>query len=149
MPQSFSSLHVHVVFSTKDRTPLIRPELASRLHPYLGGISNELACPAVAIGGMPDHVHMLVDLSRERTVADVVRTIKTNSSKWMRQELGERRFVWQTGYGAFAVNRSNLEDVKGCIADQAEHHRIRTFQEEFRMLLEKHGLEFDERYLWA
>jgi putative transposase len=149
MPQSFSSLHVHVVFSTKDRTPLLRPELASRLHPYLGGIARELACPAVAIGGMPDHVHMLVDLSRERTVADVVRTIKTNSSRWMHQELGERRFAWQTGHGAFAVSRSNLEDVKRYIADQPEHHRIRTFQEEFRMLLERHGVEFDERYLWA
>jgi putative transposase len=149
MPQSFASLHVHLVFSTKDRAPWILPPLAERLHPFLGGISRELACPAVTIGGMPDHVHLLLDLSRERTVADVVRTIKSNSSKWIHQELGERRFAWQTGYGAFAVSRSNLEDVKRYIVDQAEHHRIRTFQEEFRMLLERHQIEFDERYLWA
>jgi len=149
MPQSFSSLHVHVVFSTKDRTPLIRSDLTSSLYAYLGGIARELACPAIAIGGIPDHVHLLLDLSREHAVAEVLRSLKSSSSKWMHQEVGERRFAWQTGYGAFAVSRSNLDEVIRYIADQAEHHRIRTFQEEFRMLLGRHGIAFDERYLWA
>jgi REP element-mobilizing transposase RayT len=149
MPQSYSSLHVHVVFSTKDRRPWINARLVELLYPYLGGIARELGCPAVAIGGMPDHVHLLIDLARERAMAAVVRNLKAGSSKWIHQEAGERGFAWQAGYGAFAVSRSHVDDVKRYIMSQPEHHRTRTFQEEFRALLERHGIEVDERYLWA
>jgi REP element-mobilizing transposase RayT len=149
MPRSFASLHVHLVFSTKDRAPLIAPERAERLHAYLGGIARAADCPALVVGGMPDHVHMLVGLSRERTVSNLVRDLKANSSRWAREEFAHKSFAWQTGYGAFAVSQSNVAKVRRYVENQAEHHRRFSFQEEFRTLLERHGIAFDERYLWG
>jgi REP element-mobilizing transposase RayT len=149
MPQSFASLHVHVVFSTKRREPLITPDLAPRLYDYFGGILRAHGWVLVAAGGMPDHVHLLVSLGREISVAEALRTIKANSSKWIHETFANQRgFAWQAGYGAFAVSNSNVPSVKRYIANQAEHHRVRTYQEEFLALLRRHNLAFDESHLW-
>ena len=149
MPQSFGSLHFHVVFSTKSRQPWIEAELQSRLYQYLGGILRAEKSVLLAAGGMPDHVHLLVSLSRELSIAETVRLVKANSSKWIHRLFAERQqFAWQAGYGAFSVSFSNLPEVKDYIARQPEHHRVRTFQDEFRDFLRKHELEWDERYVW-
>ena len=149
MPQSFVSLHFHIVFSTKNRKPFITDDLQARLHEYLGGIVRADAGRLLAAGGMPDHIHLLISLSKQIALADAVRTIKSNSSKWIHETFPTQvDFAWQAGYGAFAVSFSNLDAVKRYIANQAEHHRKRTFREEFVALLERHEIEFDERYLW-
>ena len=149
MPQSFGSLHFHLVFSTKNRQPWIDAELQARLYEYTGGILRAEKSVLLAAGGMPDHVHLLVSLSRELSIADALRLLKANSSKWIHETFPQRRqFTWQAGYGAFSVSFSNLPDVKSYIARQAEHHRVRTFQDEFREFLRKHELEWDEQYVW-
>jgi len=149
MPQSFASLHVHIVFGTKNRAPLIDAELGPRLHDYIGGIVRARGSVLVAAGGMHDHVHLLCSLGRELSVAEALRDIKANSSKWIHDAFPKRHaFAWQTGYGAFAVSYSNVANVKRYIAQQAEHHRTRTFQEEFVALLRRHNLQFDESHLW-
>jgi len=149
MPQSFASLHVHIVFSTKSRAPLIASDLAPRLYEYLGGILRAHGSVLVAAGGMPDHVHLLCSFGREISVAEALRVIKANSSRWIHETFpNQRGFAWQAGYGAFAVSYSNLPTVKRYLAQQAEHHRVRTFQEEFLALLRRHNLRFDESHLW-
>jgi putative transposase len=148
MPQSFGSLHCHLVFSTKHRLPQITDELQPRLFEYVGGILRNHGCALVAAGGMPDHVHWLVSMSRTLAVADAVRIVKSNSSGWVHDQIGLREFQWQEGYGAFAVSYSSIEGVKEYIANQAEHHRVGTFQDEFREFLRRHHLEWDERYVW-
>ncbi len=148
MPQSFASLHCHIVFSTKHRQPLIRPEFQSRLFDYIGGILRNHSCALIAAGGMPDHAHLMVSLSRTLAVADSVRQIKSNSSGWIHEELDVADFQWQTGYGAFAVSYSNIDAVKTYLANQEQHHRAQSFQDEFRELLRRHDLDWDERYVW-
>jgi putative transposase len=149
MPQSFASLHVHMIFSTKNRAPTIQPDLQPRLFEYMGGIFRAKKCSLIAAGGMPDHVHLLVSLSREMSVASAVALAKSNSSKWIHETFVDKRdFVWQTGYGAFAVSYSNIDGVKKYLAGQEEHHRTRTFQDEFRAFLKRHRIEYDERYVW-
>lgn len=148
MPQSFGSLHCHIVFSTKNRQPYIEDDVQSRLFKYVGGIARNLKCPLIAAGGMPDHVHLLCSMSRTVAVADFVRAIKSNSSSWMHGDVGITEFHWQEGYGAFAVSYSNINSVKHYLANQREHHRVKSFQDEFRELLRRHELEWDERYVW-
>jgi REP element-mobilizing transposase RayT len=149
VPQSFGSLHFHLVFSTKNRQPLIDAELRTRLYEYIGGILRAEKLVLLAAGGMPDHVHLLVSLSRESSIAETLQLVKANSSKWIHTTFPERQhFAWQAGYGAFSVSFSSIADVKNYIARQAEHHRVRTFQDEFREFLRKHELEWDERYVW-
>ncbi|MCI0491709.1 MAG: IS200/IS605 family transposase [Planctomycetes bacterium] len=148
MPQSFGSLHCHIVFSTKHRLPQIEAELQPRLYDYIGGIVRNHGCCLVAAGGMPDHVHLLVSLSRTISMADAVRVIKANSSRWMHEDVGQRDFGWQDGYGAFAVSYSNVDSVKSYLANQVEHHRRQTYQEEFLELLRRHNLTWDDRYVW-
>jgi REP element-mobilizing transposase RayT len=148
MPQSFGSLHCHIVFSTKHRKPLIEPEWQDRLFEYIGGILRNHSCVLIAAGGTADHVHLLVSLSRTISVADAVRQIKSNSSGWVHGTLGLMEFQWQEGYGAFAVSYSNLDQVKAYIANQEEHHGRMTYQDEFRELLRRHQFEWDERYVW-
>jgi REP element-mobilizing transposase RayT len=149
MPQSLASLHVHLVFSTKHREPVITPDLAPRVYGYLGGVARGADSPLVAAGGVADHVHLLVSLGRQTCVADLVRELKSNSSGWVHETFPEHpRFAWQSGYGAFAVSKSNVGAVKAYIARQDEHHRKRTFQDEYREFLRLHELEWDERYLW-
>lgn len=148
MPQSLASLHCHIVFSTKQREPRINREVQPRLFEYMGGILRNHSCRLIAAGGMPDHVHLLVSLGRTLAVADAVRLIKTNSSGWMHDELAFADFQWQSGYGAFAVSYSQLEQVKSYLASQEQHHHRASFQEEFLELLRRHDLQWDERYVW-
>jgi REP element-mobilizing transposase RayT len=149
MPQSFASLHHHFVFSTKNREPFITEELQPRLYAYIGGIVRDTKSCLVAAGGMPDHIHLLVDLSRELAVAVALRLIKSNSSGWIHKTFPEQRaFAWQNGYGAFAVSYSNADSVEAYIASQAEHHRKQTFKQEFIAFLKRHKIEYDERYIW-
>ena len=149
MAHTYTHLLYHAIWSTKDRRPLIDPDLRARLFPYLGGIAAELGGKTLEIGGMPDHVHLLLCLPASVAIADALRVIKTNSSRWVHETWPERRtFAWQTGYGAFTVSRSNREMVAKYIAEQEEHHRRLSFQEEFMAFLKRHGVEYDERYLW-
>lgn len=149
MPQSFASLHCHLVFSTKNRKPLINQQLQPRLFAYIGGILKDLSCELVAAGGMPDHVHLLVSMPRTLSIADAVRAIKSNSSGWIHKEFTNLdAFKWQDGYGAFAVSYSNLGTVKAYLANQAKHHEKLSFQEELLQLLRRHDLTWDERYIW-
>jgi putative transposase len=149
MPQSFASLHCHLIYSTKNRVPLITGDIQPRLYGYWGGICQEQGNRLIAAGGTANHVHLLVSLSRDASVAEVVRDLKANSSKWIHETFpASRDFAWQTGYAAFAVSFSNIDQVKKYLARQAEHHRKQTFQEEFVAFLRRHHIEYDERYLW-
>jgi REP element-mobilizing transposase RayT len=149
MPQSFACLHHHLVFSTKNRAPLITPEIQLRLFDYIGGILRSEHCALVAAGGMPDHVHLLVSLCRQISIADTLLIVKSSSSRWVHETFPPfSGFTWQAGYGAFAVSYSHLDRVKEYLSRQAEHHRRISFQEEFIAFLQRHGIEDDERYLW-
>jgi putative transposase len=149
MPQSFSAMYAHLVFSTKQRAPSIRDEIASRLYPYFGGIVTSSKGVLLCVGGMPDHVHLLVSLGRESSLSELLRELKANSSRWIHETFPDQKsFAWQSGYAAFSVSHSRLPDVRTYIENQAEHHRVRTFQEEFLELLRRHDLTFDERYVW-
>ena len=148
MPQSFSALHCHVIFSTKHRQPQITSELQPRLFEYMGGILRSNSSALIAAGGVPDHVHLLISLGRTLSIADAIRLIKTNSSGWVHRELQFSDFQWQNGYGAFAVSYSNIDQVKTYLKNQEQHHRTLSFQDEFREFLRRHNLEWDERYVW-
>ena len=152
MPQSFACLHYHLIFSTKERAPLlvgVRRGGPSRLYAYIGGVLRNEHGTLVAAGGMPGHAALLVSLSRESSLSDVVRQIKSGTSRWIHETIPDlRRFAWQAGYAAFAVSYSHVETVKRYIATQADHHRNVTFQEEFLAFLRRHDLEFEGRYLW-
>lgn len=148
MAQSLACLHVHLVFSTKQRAPLIEDPIRGTLHAYLASVLQDLNCPAILINSVTDHMHILFDLSRTSAVSDVVEKLKTASSKWMKRQGGHARFAWQGGYGVFAVSESMVETVRRYIARQAEHHRKVTFQDEYRAFLERHRIAYDERYLW-
>ena len=149
MPQSFVCLNCHVIFSTKHREPLLLPDWASRLYQYIGGTIRAKGSVLLAAGGMPDHVHLGVSLGRQTMIADIVRDIKANSSRWIHETFDSLRgFAWQTGYAAFSVSQSNLDEIKRYIANQSEHHRARTFQEEFLLFLNRHGIRHDERHMW-
>jgi putative transposase len=149
VPQSFVSLNCHVIFSTKNREPLLLPDWTPRLYQYMGGTTRAKDCVLLAAGGMPDHIHLAVSLGRQTAVSDIVRDIKANSSRWIHETMDNLRgFAWQTGYGAFSVSQSNLDEVRQYIADQREHHRVRTFREEFVMFLKRHGMQYDEQHVW-
>ena len=144
LPSTHLCLHYHIVFSTKDRMPLIRDP--ARVHAYLGGVLKHLEATPLDIGGVKDHVHLLVGLKATHRLSDVLRTIKGESSRWIHEELGERKFGWQDGYAAFTVSRSLLDTVRRYVQNQEKHHRKRSFIDEYRELLAKHEIEFDERY---
>jgi REP element-mobilizing transposase RayT len=149
VPQSYTCLHYHLVFSTKNRVPAITPEIEPRLWEYLGGIVNHLGGTPIQIGGVADHVHLLVTLRQEPAIKDVLRELKAGSSGWVHDTFPDAHdFWWQAGYGAFTVSHSNIDAVKAYIANQKEHHAEFSFQDELRRLLQKHGIEFDEKYLW-
>ncbi|MEK7832516.1 MAG: IS200/IS605 family transposase [Acidobacteriota bacterium] len=148
MPSTHLSLHFHLIFSTKDRLALMHKDWRGRLHAYMGGIINDLGGVPETIGGVEDHVHLLVGLRATHRLADVLREIKASSSKWVHEELQKPLFAWQEGYGAFTVSQSQIEGVKKYIANQEEHHRKRTFQEEYLEFLQRNGVEYDEKYLW-
>ena len=149
MAHTFTNLLVHVIFSTKDRLPQIDPDLRPRLFPYMGGILRECDAAPLLINGVSDHVHLLIGLAAARSLADTMRILKTNSSRWVHEQWPARSaFAWQTGYGAFSVSRSNMTSVERYIANQEEHHRHLSFQEEFVAFLQRHGIEYHERFIW-
>lgn len=150
MPQSLSAVYIHLVFSTKDRRPLLTDEdLRSSLHAYLGSVSKNLECPPIRVGGVEDHVHLLCRLGRTITQADWVKELKRVSSIWIKdQSPALRDFSWQNGYACFSVSQSNLEAVTDYVARQKEHHQKNGFQDELRILLRKHNLEWNEDYVW-
>ncbi len=145
---SFISVHVHCVWSAKNRDPSLHSKLRERLWPYLGGIARENKMKALAIGGAADHVHIVLSLPATLSVAKTVQLLKGNSSKWIHETFpGMRSFEWQEGYGAFSIGVSAIDATKAYIRNQAEHHRRRTFREEFERILRKHGFDFDESML--
>jgi len=149
MPQSFACLHHHLIFSTKHRAPLITADLQPRLFEYIGGILRSQRCALTAAGGMPDHMHLLVSLDKGISISDTLRIVKANSSRWIHETFPAlSSFAWQAGYGAFAVSYSHIGRVKNYLGKQAEHHRKVTFQEEFLTFLKRHGIAYDERYVW-
>ncbi|HTX21062.1 MAG TPA: IS200/IS605 family transposase [Candidatus Aquilonibacter sp.] len=148
MSSTHLSLHYHVVFGTKHQRPLIAAEWRPRLHAYLGGTAKTLDIVPEAIGGVADQVHLLLGLRATHRLADVMRDMKRASSAWVHETIGEKDFEWQDGYGAFTVSVSLLETVRHYIAHQEEHHHKQTFQEEYVELLQRSGVEYDERYLW-
>ena len=148
MPHSYVSALFHCVFSTKERRKIITPDLQKRLWPFMGGIARESNMKALAIGGTQDHVHFLLSLSSTVPIAKAIQLIKGGSSKWIHDTFPSHRdFVWQEGYGAFSVSISHVRDTITYIQTQEEHHRQKTFQEEFLRFLKKHGIEYDERYV--
>jgi len=148
MPSTHLSLHYHLVFSTKERRPWIVSDWRDRLHAYLGGIVRGEGGVALAVGGTADHAHLLVRLRAIHRLADVVKHVKADSSRWVHEALSFTPFAWQEGYGAFTVSLAETGRLQRYIADQDVHHRTRSFQEEYIALLREHGVEFDEHYLW-
>lgn len=150
MPQSLSAVYLHCVFSTKDRQPFLSDaDLRAEMHAYLGGISKQLDCAPLIIGGVADHVHILARQSRSIALAEWVKELKRVSSLWIKERAPSfREFAWQGGYGVFSVSTSGLESVEHYIATQEEHHQKQSFQDEFRAMLTKHRIEWDERYVW-
>ena len=148
MPSTHLSLHYHIVFSTKNRAPVIATAWRERLHAYLGGVVRHVQGVPEAAGGIADHVHLLIALRATACLADVVRDVKAVSSRWVHEEIGHRSFAWQEGYGAFTVSASQRRAVRLYIAKQEEHHDQRTFQEEYLELLKRSGVEYDEQHLW-
>ena len=147
MPSTHLSLHYHIIFSTKERRRMIADTWRNELHAYIGGIIKNMNAIPEAIGGPGDHAHVLVGLKATQTLAEVVRQMKRGSSEWIHQH-GVRKFAWQEGHAALTVSPSQLVKVKQYITNQVEHHRNRTFEEEYVWLLRLSGVEFDERYLW-
>ena len=150
MSQSLCGVFIHLVFSTKNRAPLIVPGIRDRLYEYLGGILSQKGCTPVLQGGVADHVHCLFVLNPVPGLSEIIRELKAGSSKWIHESFPEQSgFAWQAGYGAFSVSASNLEGVKRYIAAQEEHHRKGTFQEEYVSLLKKYDIPYDEKYIWT
>lgn len=150
MPQSLANVLLHVVFSTKQRKPFLKtPALRDTMTGYLIGTLQNLDCPSIIVTPVADHVHILCNLSRTLSIAKLIQDVKTSSSARIKEEGGAAEdFAWQNGYGVFSVSQSNKEKVEKYIANQEEHHRRRTFQEEYRELLIRHEIEFEERYVW-
>ncbi len=149
MPSTYSNLLYHIIFSTKDRQPLITPALQEELYLYVAGIVRGQNGLPLEIGGVPDHLHLVIRINPDVSVSEIVRLVKANSSKWVNERAaGMGRFAWQRGYGAFTLSFSQLSAVRRYVRSQAEHHRVRTFQDEFVTFLTRHGIEFDERFLW-
>jgi putative transposase len=150
MANTNTSLHYNVVFSTKNREPLIARNIENRVWAYIGGIARKHKMTALQVGGIEDHIHALVTAPATLSPSQIAQFLKGDSSKWIHAEFsGMGRFAWQDGYGAFTVSRSSIPPVIAYIQNQRDHHRKKSFQEEYRELLEKHGIEYDERYIWG
>lgn len=150
MPQSLAKILVHTVFSTKARRPFLHDrDLRTEMHAYLGGILANRDCQPIIVGGVADHVHLLCALSRTEDAATMVKEVKRSSSLWIKSKSTELNdFSWQSGYGIFSIGFSQIPTVKRYIANQEEHHRKMTFQDEMRSLLTRYQIEYDERYVW-
>jgi REP element-mobilizing transposase RayT len=149
MPQSLARNLIHLVFSTKNREPVLTEHVRAPLCAYTSAVVRDLDSHVIAMNAWHDHVHILFELSKNQSLARVVMEAKRATSKWIKtQGKGFSNFHWQSGYGAFSIGQSSVDEVKAYIANQAEHHRVKTFQEEFRSFLKRYQIEFDERYLW-
>jgi REP element-mobilizing transposase RayT len=149
MPQSLSNVIIHIVFSTKYRTPWLVKPVREHAHAYIASIVRDMGCECYRAGGVADHIHIAVRLSRTITIAQLVEEVKTGSSKWMKTQGAELKdFTWQRGYSAFSVYFREVDRLLAYIDGQEEHHRKRTFQDEYRDLLTEHGVAFDEGYVW-
>jgi REP element-mobilizing transposase RayT len=150
MGHTYTSQLLHCVFSTKNRLPLLSAEIRPRLHAYLGGVARENEMKALAVGGVEDHVHILLSLKATMPLSKAMQLIKGGSSLWMHETFPQiTDFAWQEGYGAFSVGISQIDDTIAYIARQEEHHRKVSFQDEYRAILKRHGIEWDERYIWG
>jgi REP element-mobilizing transposase RayT len=150
MGHSFTSSLYHCVFSTKERRRCITSELQTRLWPFLGGIGRENRIKALAVGGVEDHIHVLLSLPSTASIAKAIQLLKAGASLWVHETFPEHRgFAWQEGYGAFSLGISQVESTRAYIESQAEHHRKKTFQEEFLEFLKRHGMDYDERHVWG
>ena len=148
MANTFFSLHYHIVFSTKQRQRFLHGEIKERVLAYLGGIAKENEAKPVCINGMEDHVHLLLEIPPKHAISKLVQQIKGGSSKWIHDTFADlRAFAWQDGYSVFSVSKSAMPEVIRYIENQEEHHRQKTFQDELRLLLERHGISYDERFL--
>jgi len=150
MAQSLSAVYLHLVFSTKNRYPFLRDAvIRNEMHAYLGGITKTLGCPPLIVGGVEDHVHLLCRMARGITQSDWVKEIKRVSSIWIKhRDPASAGFAWQAGYGVFSVSAWMLERTREYIVNQEPHHHQQTFQDEYRALLGKHGIEWDEHFVW-
>ena len=146
MPQSLSFVLIHLVFSTKDRAPLLTPNITAELNPYLASVARDVGCECSRIGGVEDHIHLAIRLSRTTTVANLVEQLKTCSSKWLKPK--SRNFAWQRGYSVFSTSPSALDPLLHYIDTQEHHHHKQNFQDELRALLKRYGVEHDEQHLW-
>jgi len=150
VPHSYVSCYIHYVFSTKNRRKIISPEIKERLWAYMSGIARENNMKTLSVGGTSDHVHILLDLPSTMSVAKAIQLIKGGSSRWISETFPTlSKFAWQEGYGAFSIGVSGIESTIAYIQSQEEHHRARTFEEEFLAFLEKHKIAYDERYVWG
>lgn len=147
MAHTYTSLYTHATFSTADRQPLITQEVRARLHAYIAGVSRALKALPLSVGGVSDHVHILVKTPPHLALSDFARVVKANSSKWM-NETFTNRFAWQRGFGAFSVSKSNIATVAAYIREQEQHHRVHTFEEEFKALLDRNGVEYELNFLF-
>ena len=149
MSQSLVKNYIHIIFSTKNRQPLIYAPIESELHSYLAGICKALECYPLKVGGYNDHIHILCMLSKKIPLVTLIEEVKSNSSKWIKTK-GQslKTFYWQEGYGAFSVNPSQVDTVTEYISNQHQHHSKKTFQDEYRSFLKKYKVDFDERYVW-
>jgi len=149
MASTLTNLLYHIVFSTKNREPIITAPIRENLYRYIGGIIRGEGGVLLEIGGMPDHVHLVVRFKSEPSVATMIKIIKSKSSKWLNEQPKRPgRFEWQRGYAAFTVSVSQLPNVRAYVRNQEQHHRRKTFQEELRALLDRHGVAYEEQYLW-
>lgn len=149
MGQLLVKNYLHIVFSTKHRSPLIHPPIEEELHSYLGGICNKLECHVLKVGGYTDHIHILCMLSKKIALITLMEELKSHSSKWIKTKgAGYEQFYWQDGYGAFSVKPSDVDKVVRYIVNQHEHHGKKCFQDEYCAVLEQYQVEYDERYVW-
>ena len=149
MPQSLSNILLHLVFSTKNRAPLILPELEPELYAYIAAIHKSMTCPLLKIGGTENHLHILCRLERVVTVSKLLEEVKKSSSKWIKTKDDRLAgFAWQAGYGVFSIGMSNVEALEQYIARQKTHHQQISFEDEYRALLKKYRVDWDEKYVW-
>ncbi|HSI75064.1 MAG TPA: IS200/IS605 family transposase [Lunatimonas sp.] len=149
MGQSLAQIYIHLIFSTKNRQPLLHSPFEEELHRYIGGICNRKDCIPIKIGGYTDHVHILCKLSKKVTIMNLLEEIKSHSSKWIKTlDKSLENFYWQDGYGAFSINPAQIDAAIKYIANQKEHHKKISFQDEYRAFLRKYHVEYNERYVW-
>ncbi len=150
MSQSAAKIYLHIVFSTKHRAPFLADqELRQETHAYLAGACRKIGAPSLIVGGVEDHVHISCYMSRTITVASFMAEIKRESSKWLKtKDINLSQFQWQAGYGVFSISPSHVDDLRRYIENQEKHHRRESFQEEYRRLLEKYDIDYDEKYVW-